>query len=108
MNPSAPVIATLAVALAGCATSPPLVDGIPWTNFAGWLAVAIVLMAILDRLPRRPADDRQPALLYLWTYASSVLANAAFFDRPGVAVAGGVVMGLVAIPYAWVLWTERA
>jgi putative membrane protein len=64
-------------------------------------------MAVLSFLPRRPADDRQPGLLYLWTYASSVLANAVFFDRPEVALAGGVVMGLVALPYAWVVWSER-
>jgi putative membrane protein len=88
--------------------SPPLVDGIPWTNFAGWFLVALVLMLLLDRLPRHAADDAAPATLYLWTYGSSVLANAVFFDRPEVAVAGGIVMGLVAIPYAWVLWSERA
>jgi len=87
--------------------SPPLLHGIPWTNFGGWLAVSILLMALLDRLPRRPADDRQPATLYLWTYASSVVANAFFFHRPHVALAGGVVMGLVAVPYAWALWSER-
>lgn len=95
-------------AFASPTPSPPLVDGIPWTNFGGWLIVAVLLMAVLDRLPRTPADDRQPALLYLWTYASSVLANAVFFDRPGVAIAGGVVMGVVAIPYAWALWSDRA
>ncbi len=42
-----------------------------------------------------------PALLYLWTYVSSVLLNAFFVDRPGVAIWGGIVMGLVAIPYAY-------
>jgi carotene biosynthesis associated membrane protein len=87
--------------------SPPLLDPIPWTNFAGWFAVALVLMLMLDRLPRRTADDGPPAALYLWTYFSSVLANVAFFDRPGVALAGGLVMGVVAIPYAWTLWVNR-
>ncbi len=38
-------------------------------------------------------------MLYLWTYVSSVLANAAFFGRPWVALAGGIAMGAVAIPY---------
>ena len=46
------------------------------------------------------ADDRQPAALYLWTYASSVLAAAVFFDRPMTALVGGVGMGLVAVPFA--------
>jgi len=86
----------------------PLSGGIPWTNLLGWLAVSVVLMAMLDRLPRRPADDRQPAVLYLWTYVSFVIANVFFFDEPRVALAGGVVMGLVALPYAWVLCFERA
>jgi carotene biosynthesis associated membrane protein len=76
----------------------PSLNGIPLTNTAGWLAVGLVLMALLSRLPQREADDRVPRGLFLWTYASSVLANAAFFGRPGVALAGGLAMGLVAVP----------
>jgi putative membrane protein len=45
--------------------------------------------------------------LYLWVYVSSVGAAALFFDRPGVAIVGGVAMGLVALPFAWRLWLER-
>jgi putative membrane protein len=41
-----------------------------------------------------------PGALFLWTWGSSVLANAVFFGRPLVALTGGVVMGLVAVPYA--------
>jgi carotene biosynthesis associated membrane protein len=87
--------------------SPPLVGDIPWTNFAGWFLVAIVLMAVLDRLPRRSAPDAAPAVLYLWTYVSSIIANLFFWDRPEVALAGGLVMGVVALPYAWRLWVDR-
>jgi putative membrane protein len=87
------------------------IDGIPAQNFVAWLLVSIVMMLLLDRLPRRRNDgaegDGVPALLFLWTYVSSVLLNAAFVHRPGVAIWGGVVMGLVAIPYAWSLWTGR-
>jgi putative membrane protein len=78
----------------------PGVNGIPLTNTLGWLVVGTAMMALLARLPRTPADDRVPAVLFLWTYASSVLANAVFFNRPGVALVGGVGMGLVAVPYA--------
>lgn len=74
--------------------------GIPLSNTLGWLVVAIAMMALLQLLPRRRADDRQPATLFLWTYASSVLAAAAFFGRPLTALLGGLGMGLVAIPYA--------
>ena len=87
----------------------PGIDGIPLTNFAGWLVTALVVMAVLDALlPVRAADDALPATLYLWTYASSVLANAVFFDRPSVALVGGIGMGIVAVPYAWSLYQNRA
>ena len=77
----------------------PGVPGIPVSNFLGWALVALVLMAVLQLLPRRCADDRVPAALFGWTYVSSVLANAVFFGRPGVAVVGGLGMGVVAVPY---------
>jgi carotene biosynthesis associated membrane protein len=91
----------------------PGVAGIPLTNFAGWLLVALVLGAVLDRVLPDPSrgdvpgraplrsvsvDDRLPVALYLWTYASSVMAAAVFFGRPSVALVGGVLMGLVAVP----------
>ncbi|RKS74094.1 putative membrane protein [Motilibacter peucedani] len=83
----------------------PGVPGIPVTNVAGWLLVAAVLMALLDRLlpdARRthgPVDELVPAVLFLWTWVGSTLAAAAFFGRPSVALVGGVVMGLVAVPF---------
>ena len=87
------------------------VPHIPAQNFIAWLLVALLLMLVLDRLPRRRGDggpgDGVPALMYLWTYVSSVLLNAVFLHRPGVALWGGVAMGLVAIPYAYALWTGR-
>ena len=73
---------------------------IPGSNYLGWVVVAVLMVGILQLLPRKDADDRQPAALFLWTYGSSVLANAAFFGRPLTALVGGVGMGLVAIPYA--------
>jgi uncharacterized membrane protein len=73
---------------------------IPVSNHLGWLLVAVVMLGVLQALPWRAADDRVPAALFLWTYASSVLAFAVFFGRPGVAVVGAVGMGAVAVPYA--------
>lgn len=73
---------------------------VPVSNYLGWLVVATLMLAVLQALPRRAADDRVPAALFLWTYASSVLAFAVFFDRPLVAVVGGIGMGLVAVPFA--------
>lgn len=78
-------------------TSPTL-EGIPLVNYAGWLVTATVLVGALDRaLPRRP-HDAVPLALYLWTYVGSVVANAVFLRRPGVAASGGLAMGTVAIP----------
>jgi uncharacterized membrane protein len=91
-------------------TSPALahVPAVPVSNYLGWLLAAFAMMLLLDRLPRRHANDGVPALLYLWTFASSVVANAFFFDQPWVALYGGIAMGVVAVPYLWVLWSGRS
>lgn len=87
----------------------PGVEGIPLSNFAGWFAVALVMCALLDRLvaPAGPSDDALPFALFLWTYASSVLAHAAFFGRPSVALVGGILMGTVALPLATRRWRRQ-
>ena len=77
----------------------PGVPGIPVGNFAGWLLVAVLMLGALQLLPRREADDRAPTLLLAWTYLSSVLANAVFFGRPGVALVGGLGMGATVVPW---------
>ena len=86
----------------------PGVDGIPLTNYAGWLVVGVAMMAILHALlPDVRASEAQPATLLFWTWIGSVLGNAFWFGSTEVAVAGGVALGLVALPYAWVLWQSR-
>jgi putative membrane protein len=78
----------------------PGAPGIPVSNYLGWLLVAWLMLGLLQLLGRQSTDDRVPGALFLWTWGSSVLANAVFFGRPLVALTGGVVMGLVAVPYA--------
>jgi putative membrane protein len=82
----------------------PGVSAVPLSNYAGWLLVSVVLMAVLDAAlgpAGRPQPlDRLPLRLYLWTYASSVLAQAAFLALPGSAFWGGLAMGTVAVPLA--------
>ncbi|MGB8651599.1 MAG: carotenoid biosynthesis protein [Mycobacteriales bacterium] len=76
--------------------SGPALNGVPLQNHLAWLAVALVMAALL---PLAPADDdRVPLGLLVWTWASSVLANLVFFHRPAVALAGGLAMGVVAVP----------
>lgn len=84
----------------------PGVEGVPLTNFGGWLLVAAVIQAALHlALPAGPRRHMAvPALLLGWTWLGSSLANLAFFDRPAVAAYGFAVMGIVAAPalLAWV------
>ncbi len=85
----------------------PLVPGVPLTNYAGWLLVAVVMVGTLDRLlPRHDRPSGPAAALYLWAYGSSVLAHVVFFDRPGSAVVGGLVMGVPAVLFARALWSS--
>jgi len=87
----------------------PGVPGVPLTNYAGWLGVALVLMAVLHLLfpesARAPEDV--PGALLAWTWAGSTLGNAAFFGRPWVAMWGGAVMGLLVVPYLLLWWDGR-
>ncbi|MEV6717668.1 carotenoid biosynthesis protein [Lentzea sp. NPDC051208] len=89
----------------------PGVDGVPLTNYAGWLLVAALMITALHWSVGRPRVTREldlragPApVLYLWTYGSSVWAHAAFFDRPAVSLVAGLLMGVVAVPFAFTLW----
>ncbi len=84
----------------------PGIDGIPLQNFLGWLLASIVLMWILDLLPRKVAGDGVPTVMLVWIYLSNVLANAVFFDRPGVALWGAVAMGIVVVPFLWRVWSQ--
>lgn len=87
----------------------PGVPGIPVSNYLGWLLVAVVMMAALHViLPARPrASEDVPGALLAWTWAGSVVGNAVFFDRPAVAVWGGVAMGVVVVPYLYSWWDGR-
>lgn len=81
----------------------PLIPGIPLTNYGGWLLVSTAMMVALHLLlPARPetAFSTPAAALYLWVYFSSVLAHAVFFELPGSAITGGLLMGVVALPFA--------
>lgn len=88
------------------------VSGIPLSNFAGWLLSGLILMFILDLAlqseRRSPGSRRGPsAALLLWVYFSGIVGNLFFFDRPALALTGGIVLGVIAIPYASVLWWSR-
>ncbi len=81
----------------------PGVPGIPIGNYLGWLGFALVLMAALATVAGRaasaPLPSDAPALaLWLWTYASSVLAHAVFLSLPASAAWGALLMGAAVLP----------
>ncbi|MCW6009994.1 carotenoid biosynthesis protein [Micromonospora sp. CPCC 205371] len=82
----------------------PGVPGVPIGNYLGWLAVAVPMMIALRAVAPDPGEDAPPHALYLWTYASSVLAHAVFLDLPASAAWGAAGMGVLAIPLAVTLW----
>ena len=80
----------------------PGIPAVPLTNFAGWLLVAVlislVLQGVLRSSPVSAEGDAWPCALFVWTWASSMLALGAFLHLGGAALWGGVAMGLVALP----------
>ena len=81
----------------------PGIPGVPLTNYAGWLLVSAVLVAVLHTVVPQHRGRREehlvPAVLLVWTWLGSTLANAVFFGRPAVAGYGFVAMGAVVGPY---------
>ena len=75
-------------------------------NFLGWLLGAIVLAFALNLLPRKAANDTVPNTLLIWIYVSNVIAAAIFFGQIGVALWGGIAMGLVIFPWIWRIWSQ--
>lgn len=93
---------------------------VPLTNALGWLAAGVVVIALLHLVlpgerPHRDwrrdraigLTDAVPAALLAWTWFGSTLGNAVFFDRPWVAVWGGVTLGVLVLPYLLVMWGRR-
>lgn len=85
----------------------PGVPGIPAFNYLGWLAASFVLMLLLSVLPSREVPEAVPATLWTWTWIGGIISNAFFFDRPTVALVGGVAMAAVTVPYLWLLNHRR-
>ena len=85
----------------------PGIPGIPVSNFLGWILVALVLMRLVSLLPVGAALPSPLAALLSWVYFSNVFAALVFFDRPGVAVWGGVAMGCFVLPWWLRLWRSR-
>ena len=85
--------------------------GIPLTNYAGWLLVGVADDGSSSTgAPATPAPAGRravPAALLVWTWLGYVLGNVFWFGTGPVALVGGVLLGLLVVPYAWSLWQSR-
>ncbi|MFD1496902.1 carotenoid biosynthesis protein [Streptosporangium lutulentum] len=77
--------------------------GVPIGNFAGWLLVSLLVMALIDHIVADPAA-RSTGLVAIYTVMAvmETVGFAMVFDPPDplVATAGGISMGLFAL-LAW-------
>jgi len=67
----------------------------------------VMMLVLCATLPRDRGSEAVPAVLLIWTYVGSVVGNVFWFGSDAVALAGGIAMGIVVLPYAWVLWQSR-
>lgn len=75
-------------------------EGVPASNFAGWFLTSLGVFAAyaaLDGEPASPVDDGALAL-YAWIWGGETFANAALWEAPVTAAAGGAAMGAFAVP----------
>jgi uncharacterized membrane protein len=75
-------------------------EGVPASNFGGWLATALVVFTAWPGLDadRRGLRDDGAVALYAWTWIGETFANAVLWRRPRTAAAGGLAMGAFALP----------
>jgi putative membrane protein len=76
-------------------------EGIPASNFAGWLMTGAGVFAVWALLdpdddPRRDGDGA--LALYVWTWVGETFANAVLWRAPVTAAVGGAAMGAFAVP----------
>jgi len=81
----------------------PGVPTVPLTNLLGWLLVgtviALVAQGILAAAGDGDGDDRWPHVLFVWTWLSSTLALAVFWDLTAAAAWGYCALAVVAVPF---------
>lgn len=90
----------------------PFQPEIPLSNTFGWLLSSMALITILHFTT--PRDRRKVGgsliaadILLFWTWFSGVVGNLFFFERPGIALFSGVILGVLLIPYFFNRWVGR-
>ena len=56
-------------------------EGVPASNFAGWMLTGLAVFGAYSRLAHGRATDEALAL-YVWTWLGEAFANAALWGRP--------------------------
>ena len=87
----------------------PFTPDIPLSNPFGWLLAGLLITGLLNKvLPRErrknPASLIAVDALLLWTLFGGFVGNLFFFDRPGLAFFGTLIMGSLLIPYFFSSW----
>lgn len=78
----------------------PGVPTVPLTNLLGWLLVGAVISLVVQGILSTVGDanDFWPRVLFVWTWLSSALALAVFWDLTAAAGWGLPALGAVAVP----------
>jgi putative membrane protein len=87
----------------------PFTPDIPLSNAFGWLLAGITICALLHLILPRERRKEGASLtavdvLLLWTLFSGVVGNLFFFDRPGLALFAGAILGAILTPYFFSRW----
>lgn len=87
---------------------------IPITNFFGWFVSTAVIFTLLSfalKPKQSEISNATPYALVYWVWLGSFLVNivpvSPFFNQPIVAISGFIGMGIVLIPWSWMLWQRR-
>ena len=87
----------------------PFTPDIPLSNLFGWLLAGITIVSLLHLVLPRERRKESASLaavdaLLVWTLFSGIVGNLFFFDRPGLAVFGGFILGALLAPYFFSSW----
>ena len=87
----------------------PFTPEIPLSNLFGWLLAGITIVAMMHLVLPRERRKETASLaavdaLLVWTLFSGIVGNLFFFDRPGLAVFGGFILGALLTPYFFSSW----
>lgn len=75
-------------------------EGVPASNFAGWLATGALVFAVWAAVDGEddPRGGDGALALYAWTWIGETFANAVLWRRPMTAAGGAAAMGAFAVP----------